>query len=102
MHLSYLILHLFTEVSSEMFSMEGFLRKGNTEKRLRYARLHNWTEHDVLRRDESKFEIFGSNHSQHVRRTSDEQAVKMYLKNTNAMKYYESQLVLAESGPQHS
>lgn len=24
MHLSYLILHLFTEVSSEMFSMEGF------------------------------------------------------------------------------
>lgn len=62
--------------------------RGITEKRLRYARLHNWTEHDVLRRDECKFEIFGSNHSQHVRRTSGEhdndpehptKAVKTYL-----------------------
>ena len=53
-----------------------FLRKGNRQKRLVYAKNHkNWTENQwqkVLWSDESKFEIFGSNRRQYVRRRAGE------------------------------
>lgn len=48
------------------------LRRGNKEKRLKYAKEHkNWTQemlNRVLYTDESKFELFGSRRRQYVRR----------------------------------
>lgn len=77
-----LIQLLLTEATSEMglsgrvAVKKSFLMKGNREKRLRYAKLHkNQTEdqwEQILQHNESKFEIFNSNHHQYIWRRSRE------------------------------
>ena len=53
-------------------STKPLIRKGNREKRLKYAKTHkDWNEdqrEQMLCSDESKFELFGSNRRQYVRR----------------------------------
>lgn len=56
-----------------------YLRTGNKQKRLQYAKRHaNWTAdqwRNVLWSDESKFEMFGSNRRQYVRRRVGEKYI---------------------------